>query len=85
LLQGEVYFHTDGAEADFIVKEGMKITRAIQVWYDDVAVNTVPDRELACFKTSEKGFDQAERILITNDYDSTIDIGSKQVQCIPVA
>jgi len=63
----------------------MNITKVIHVWHDDVTVTTIPDRELACFKTSEKDFNQAEFILITNDLDSVINIGQRQVHCIPAA
>ncbi|MBV5305931.1 MAG: ATP-binding protein [Desulfobulbaceae bacterium] len=80
----EVYYQTSGGENDFVVKEGMRITRRIQVWYDDVANTVVPDRELACFRTPLEGHEGAEAILLTNDYEDVIDIGTAKVQCIPV-
>lgn len=80
----EVYYQTSGGETDFVVKEGMKITRRIQVWYEDVANTVVPDRELACFRTPLEGHEGAEAILLTNDYEDVIDIGTARVQCIPV-
>jgi predicted AAA+ superfamily ATPase len=80
----EVYYQSKGGEADFLVKEGMKITRRIQVWYEDVSNIVVPDRELACFRTSLEGSERAEAILLTNDYEDVIDLGTAKVQCIPV-
>ncbi len=48
-----------------------------------LTVTMIPAREIVCFKTSEKGFNQTEFILITNDLDS---IGQRQVHCcIPAA
>lgn len=81
----EVYYHTDGSDTDFVVKEGMKITKRIQVWYDDVSVTSIPDRELACFQKPPEGHEAAESILVTNDFEDVIDTAGGRVQCIPVA
>jgi len=81
----EVYYHSGGSDTDFVVKEGLKITKRIQVWYDDVSVTTIPERELACFHKPLEGHEAAESILVTNDYEDSIDTASGRVQCIPVA
>lgn len=81
----EVYYHSNGGDTDFVVKEGMKITKRIQVWYQDVSVTSIPDRELACFKKPLADHETAESILVTNDYEDVIDIGSARVRCLPVA
>jgi hypothetical protein len=80
----EVFYETSGGDTDFVVKEGVKITKRIQVWYDDVSVTTVPERELACFQKSLLGHESAESILLTNDLEDSIHIGATKVQCIPV-
>ncbi len=80
----EIYYHTNDGDTDFVVKEGMKITKRIQVWYDDVSVTSVPDRELVCFNKPLKGHESAESILVTNDYEDIIDTACGRVQCIPV-
>jgi uncharacterized protein len=81
----EVYYHSSGGiDTDFVVKEGLKITKRIQVWYDDVSVTSIPGRELACFQKNLEGDETAELILVTNDYDDTIDTGVAKIQCIPV-
>lgn len=81
----EVYYHSDGSDIDFVVKEGMKITKRIQVWYEDVSVTSIPDRELACFQKPLEGHEEAESILVTNDFEDVIDTAGGRVQCIPVA
>lgn len=79
----EVYYHLNGSETDFVVKEGMRITRRIQVWYGDISETGIPERELACFRKSLEGHEGAETILVTNDYEDVIDTGASRVQCIP--
>lgn len=81
----EVYYHSNSTDTDFVVKEGLRITKRIQVWYEDISVTSIPDRELACFQKQLEGHDTAELILVTNDYDDIIDNGVVRVQCIPVA
>ncbi|HBG06749.1 MAG: ATPase [Geobacteraceae bacterium GWC2_58_44] len=81
----EVYYDSNSTETDFIVKEGMKITRQIQVWYEDLSETTIPERELACFRKTLVGYQGAETILVTNDYEDVIDTGMAKVQCIPVS
>lgn len=79
----EVYYHLNGSETDFVVKEGMRITRRILVWYGDISETGIPDRELACFRKPLDGHEGAETILVTNDYEDVIDTGASRVQCIP--
>jgi len=79
----EVFYYTNGSDTDFVVKEGLKISRRIQVWYDDASVTTVPERELACFHKPLSGHESAESILVTNDLEDSIEIGHTKVQCIP--
>jgi predicted AAA+ superfamily ATPase len=81
----EVYYHSNGSDTDFVVKEGMRITKRIQVWYEDVSETAIPDRELACFRKTLEGHERAEAILVTNDYEDVIDTGASRVRCIPVA
>lgn len=81
----EVYYHSNGSDTDFVVKEGGKITKRIQVWYEDVSVASIPDRELACFQKPLEGHEAAESILVTNDYEDVIDTTVGRIQCIPVA
>jgi hypothetical protein len=68
-----------------VVKEGLRITKRIQVWYEDVSVTSIPERELACFRKPLAGHEAAESILVTNDYEDLIDTAGGRIQCIPVA
>jgi predicted AAA+ superfamily ATPase len=79
----EVYYHSNGSETDFVVKEGMRISRRIQVWYEDVSETAVPERELFCFMKPLAGGETAETVLVTNDYEAVINIGDSRVQCVP--
>jgi len=80
----EIYFHSNGSETDFLIKEGMRITRRIQVWYGDISETGIPDRELECFRKPLEGHEGAETTLVTNDYEDVIDTGTSRVLCIPV-
>jgi hypothetical protein len=84
-LYEEVYYHINGSDTDFVVKEGVKITKRIQVWYEDASVTSIPDRELACFQKPLEGHEEADSILVTNDFEDVIDTAGGRVQCIPVA
>ncbi len=79
----EVYYHSNGSDTDFVVKEGMKIIKRIQVWYGDASETSIPARELACFARPLTGHEAAESILVTNDYEDVIDTGAGKVRCIP--
>lgn len=78
----EIYFGADGSETDFIVKEGMSMTRRIQVWYDDALQTEIPERELAAFDDLQK--DSGLCLLLTNDLEKDIKIGATKVRCVPV-
>lgn len=84
-LHEEVYYQSNGSDADFVVKEGVKITKRIQVWYEDVSVTGIPDRELACFHKPLERHEAAESILVTNDYEDVVDTAGCRIKCIPVA
>ncbi|HOI16738.1 MAG TPA: ATP-binding protein [Geobacteraceae bacterium] len=79
----EVFYHSNGSETDFVVKEGMKITERIQVWYGDISETGVPDRELACYRKPLEGHEGARTIMVTNDYQDVVDTGVSRVLCIP--
>jgi hypothetical protein len=78
----EVFFAADGGETDFIIKEGMTITRRIQVWYEDTPQVEIPERELAAFAGLKK--EAAECLLLTNDLETEIEVGDTKVRCLPV-
>lgn len=79
----EVYSDANGTETDFVVKQGMRITRRIQVWYADMHETAVPPRELAPFEKPVEGH-KAENILVTNDYEGAMTAGATTVRCVSI-
>ncbi|MCX5971239.1 MAG: ATP-binding protein [Coprothermobacterota bacterium] len=80
----EVYFLADHGETDFIVKEGTRITKRIQVWYEDTAKSVIPDREMAAFRSLSSDPKEGGCILITNDCEDNINVGDVRVACVPL-
>jgi len=80
----EIYYHANGGDIDFIVKEGMNVTRYIQVWFDDAAETTVPERELRSFEYPALSKVSAEYLLLTNDLDTSMTVGEKNIRCLPI-
>lgn len=80
----EIYYESNGGEVDFVIKEGMKITRSIQVWHADVAETAIPEREFAAFKTRGKIAEKRDCLVITNDLSRTMNVGGNQIQCVPL-
>jgi uncharacterized protein len=78
----DVFFSKEGGETDFVVKEGLKITKRIQVWYDDPSVSDIPERELAGLKAIDQI--NSESLLVTNDFEGVIDYENGPVRCIPI-
>ena len=56
----------------------------IHVWYGDTAESAIPDRELAAFRTLSAEPGEGECILVTNDYEDSIDVGAARVACVPL-
>jgi predicted AAA+ superfamily ATPase len=79
----ELYYAGNGAETDFVVKEGLKIKSRIQVWYDDAGVTAIPEREIYCFSHNPGKPGSIENILLTNDYEDQLDVNGLRVRCIP--
>ncbi len=80
----EVYFSKNGKETDFIVKEGIHISRRIQVWYDDISVRKIPDREITGLTVPLHDDTNEASILLTNDYEDVIERDGIAIRCIPV-
>ncbi len=80
--QEEVCFGAEGRETDFIVKEGVSITRRIQIWYEDALQAEIPERELTAFGDLQR--DAGQCLLLTNDLERDIEIGTTKVHCVPV-
>ena len=71
-----MYFDSNGGETDFVVMRGAKIAKRIQVWYDDAENRTIPERELNGFQIRDRQRQDADCILVTNDLEDTVEVGS---------
>ncbi|MEK6535380.1 MAG: ATP-binding protein [Thermodesulfobacteriota bacterium] len=80
----EICYETNGHETDFLVKEGTAVTRRIQVWYGDPAETEIPARESAPFAKSFAAAAGGENLILTNDLEGEITIGSEKVRSLPV-
>ena len=70
-------------ECDFVVKEGLKITEAIQVCYDIEDPDT-KKRELNGLMTAMKEFDLNSGLIITEDFEDRQAIDGKSIRFIPL-
>jgi hypothetical protein len=75
----DVYYEANGGEIDFVIKEGIKVTRRIQVWYDDPSVHSIPVRERAAFRESK-----ADNLLVTNDIEDVVSEGRSKIRLVPI-
>jgi uncharacterized protein len=80
----DIYYESNGGEVDFVVKEGVKVTRSIQVWHADAAETVIPKREFAVFNAGGKAAAKRECLLITNDVARTERAGAARIQCVPL-
>jgi uncharacterized protein len=79
----EVYFHKQKYECDFLVKEGMDITRAIQVTYDLSDPDT-RQREIRGLVEACQAYELTEGEIITTREKEIINVEGIQITCIPL-
>ncbi len=70
-------------EVDFVVKEGLKVRRLIQVCYDVENVET-KKRELRALIKASNELKCSNLLVITKDYEGEETIGKKKVKFIPL-
>ena len=73
----------DGKEVDFIVKEGIKITEAIQVCYDINNPKT-KEREISALISVYKELKPDRCLIITTDEEKEEKIGKLKIRIIPL-
>jgi predicted AAA+ superfamily ATPase len=81
----QVFYGSNGGEVDFLVKEGLRIAKTIQVWQADPSEAAIPARELVPFEPRLRSADSGECLLITNDLERMERVGKKQIRCLPLA
>jgi len=78
----EIFYFQETGECDFVIKEGTKITRAIQVCYNLTEQNK--DREINGLLTAMNKFDLKEGLILTYDQDDEFIIKNKKIKLVPV-
>lgn len=80
--KNEVYYFSEKGECDFVIKEGNKIIKAIQVCHDFNKDNE--KREINGLLESLKKFKLKKGIILTNDQEEEIKIENRLVKIVPV-
>jgi predicted AAA+ superfamily ATPase len=78
----EIYYWKGRGECDFVVKEGNKLSMAIQVCYDPGL--TAKDREIKGLIEAMETLKIKEGLIITENVEQTEKIGRKSVRYIPL-
>jgi hypothetical protein len=78
----EIYYYSDKSECDFVIKEGIKITAAIQVCHtlDD----TNREREIKGLMDAMDTFKLKEGLLLTSEQTEEIKVEGKKIKIMPV-
>lgn len=80
---GEVFYHNSGnAECDFIVRDGFRVTHAIQVCYLLNDPNT-REREIRGVKDAMDAYQLMEGFIITNTHEEDVDYEGKTIHILP--
>jgi len=77
----EVYYYRGMGEVDFVVKEGLKVTHAIQVAWD---IEESWEREVEGLLEAMNVFDLKEGIIVTGWKSCEEKFGEKTVKCVPL-
>ena len=79
---GEIYFHKDKKECDFVVQRGTKITEAVQVCFELNESNE--DREINGLLEALNYYNLEKGIIITQNQKNTLNQNGKQIEVLPV-
>lgn len=77
----EVYYHAGKGECDFLIKEGIHVTKAIQVTWSLDGLNR--DRETGGLREAMKLHDLDGGLVITADEEGPVEEGGPDIKCIP--
>ncbi len=78
----EVYYHTGKKECDFLVKEGLEVTQAIQVSWSLNKANV--DRETSGLTEAMQTYKLEKGLLIVYEAEETQALTHKGIQIVPV-
>lgn len=80
---GEVFYHNSGnAECDFIVRDGFRVTHAIQVCYLLNDLNT-REREIRGVKDAMNAYQLTVGFIITNTHEEDVEYEGKTIYILP--
>lgn len=77
----EVYYHAGKVECDFIIKEGLKITSAMQVAWNMEPLNR--QRELKGLQEAMKEYGLKQGLIITGEEEGGLDQDDLNITLIP--
>ena len=77
----EVYYYRGKGEVDFIVKEGLRVTRAVQVTWD---IDESWEREVEGLLEAMDIFGLKEGVIVTGWRSCEERFGEKTVKCVPL-
>jgi len=78
----ETFYHAEKNECDFVIREGNKITEAIQVCYDLREDNK--DREIKGLIEVMEKFKLKEGLILTHDQEDDLIVKKKKIKVIPL-
>jgi hypothetical protein len=78
----EAYYYADKNECDFVIKNGTKITEAIQVCY--LLDDSNKERELGGLVAAMNEFKLSKGLLLTFEQTDEITVNGKKIRVIPV-
>ena len=77
----EIYFHKGKQECDFVIREGIKITQAIQV---TKVLNSNRERKIKGLLEAMKQYKLKEGLILTKDQEESFIVEKKKVFVIPL-
>lgn len=80
---GGIFYHKNGSECDFVIKEGFKVKQAIQVTVS-LKDSAVRKREIKGLLDAMSAYKLKEGLIITEDEKDTINEGNKIIHIIPM-
>ena len=78
----DVYYFTKNAECDFVVKDGAKITEAIQVCYSLDSKNR--EREITGLLEAMVDLNLTKGLILTKEQEEEIKVGKKTINVVPI-
>lgn len=79
----DVFYHWGATECDFVIREGYKITEAIQVCYS-LSDEITKQRETAGLMDALNAYNLSEGLILTADQESRLKKDGKNIRVMPV-